>query len=203
MNSYAQSETNTAAVEALTSRYVAIPTRTSDPPFMKLFITHDFNFQMLLTFRLELIPQQRFRNDSSRLQKSASTFRGLLKSGNTSQSVMVIIWRLDHSIFKPHRSLTYIFAWNGFLGNTRGNLYLNSTPATKFYFDTELPEIKEFTSRNINSTAVVNLDWMMGIQTKDWDVVAKKEKIELAVDEGQDSATFVVFDKEMTKLTKK
>lgn len=48
MNSYAQSETNFAAIEAFTSRYVAIPTRTSDPPFMKLVITHDFNFQMLL-----------------------------------------------------------------------------------------------------------------------------------------------------------
>ncbi|KAJ4893314.1 Transmembrane emp24 domain-containing protein p24delta6 [Raphanus sativus] len=29
-----------------------------------------------------------------------------------------------------------------------------------------------------NSTAVINLDWKTGIQTKDWDAVAKKEKIE-------------------------
>ncbi|RID64028.1 hypothetical protein BRARA_E02987 [Brassica rapa] len=29
-----------------------------------------------------------------------------------------------------------------------------------------------------NSTAIVNIDWKMGIQTKDWDAVAKKEKIE-------------------------
>ncbi|KAJ4885832.1 Transmembrane emp24 domain-containing protein p24delta6 [Raphanus sativus] len=29
-----------------------------------------------------------------------------------------------------------------------------------------------------NSTAIVSLDWKMGIRTKDWDDVAKKEKIE-------------------------
>ncbi|CAH8389485.1 unnamed protein product [Eruca vesicaria subsp. sativa] len=29
-----------------------------------------------------------------------------------------------------------------------------------------------------NTTAIVNLDWKMGIGTKDWDAVAKKEKIE-------------------------
>ncbi|KAF8106590.1 hypothetical protein N665_0137s0042 [Sinapis alba] len=29
-----------------------------------------------------------------------------------------------------------------------------------------------------NSTAVVSLDWKMGMRTKDWDAVAKKEKIE-------------------------
>ncbi|XP_013594842.1 PREDICTED: transmembrane emp24 domain-containing protein p24delta6-like [Brassica oleracea var. oleracea] len=29
-----------------------------------------------------------------------------------------------------------------------------------------------------NSTAIVSLDWKMGIGTKDWDAVAKKEKIE-------------------------
>ncbi|KAF8098847.1 hypothetical protein N665_0257s0057 [Sinapis alba] len=30
----------------------------------------------------------------------------------------------------------------------------------------------------VNGTAIVSLDWKMGIQTKDWDAVAKKEKIE-------------------------
>ena len=29
-----------------------------------------------------------------------------------------------------------------------------------------------------NSTAIVSLDWKMGIGTKDWDPIAKKEKIE-------------------------
>ncbi|RID80816.1 hypothetical protein BRARA_A03452 [Brassica rapa] len=29
-----------------------------------------------------------------------------------------------------------------------------------------------------NSTAIVSLDWKMGIGTKDWDAIAKKEKIE-------------------------
>ncbi|KAJ0249486.1 Transmembrane emp24 domain-containing protein p24delta6 [Hirschfeldia incana] len=30
----------------------------------------------------------------------------------------------------------------------------------------------------VNGTAIVSLDWKMGIRTKDWDAVAKKEKIE-------------------------
>ncbi|VVA97152.1 unnamed protein product [Arabis nemorensis] len=34
------------------------------------------------------------------------------------------------------------------------------------------------THYTFNSSAIVNLDWKMGIKTKDWDSVAKKEKIE-------------------------
>ncbi|KFK38470.1 hypothetical protein AALP_AA3G117000 [Arabis alpina] len=34
------------------------------------------------------------------------------------------------------------------------------------------------THHTTNSSAIVNLDWRMGIATKDWDSVAKKEKIE-------------------------
>ncbi|RID71400.1 hypothetical protein BRARA_C03340 [Brassica rapa] len=30
----------------------------------------------------------------------------------------------------------------------------------------------------VNGTAIVSLDWKMGIRTKDWDAVAKKQKIE-------------------------
>ncbi|CDY36275.1 BnaA01g31430D [Brassica napus] len=34
-----------------------------------------------------------------------------------------------------------------------------------------------------NSTAIVSLDWKMGIGTKDWDAIAKKEKIEASFKE--------------------
>lgn len=34
------------------------------------------------------------------------------------------------------------------------------------------------THYTFNSSAIVSLDWKMGIRTKDWDSVAKKEKIE-------------------------
>ncbi|KAG2269644.1 hypothetical protein Bca52824_064199 [Brassica carinata] len=64
-----------------------------------------------------------------------------------------------------------------------GNLYLNSTQGTSFFFDTSLPEIAEFVS-SLGATAT------------------QRFRVELAVDDGKDSATFVVFDKEMSKLTK-
>jgi len=31
---------------------------------------------------------------------------------------------------------------------------------------------------SVNSSVIVSLDWKMGIRAKDWDSVAKKEKIE-------------------------
>ncbi|KAJ4898246.1 Transmembrane emp24 domain-containing protein p24delta6 [Raphanus sativus] len=34
----------------------------------------------------------------------------------------------------------------------------------------------------VNGTALVSLDWKVGIRTKDWDAVAKKEKIEQGVE---------------------
>ncbi|KAF3535363.1 hypothetical protein F2Q69_00021439 [Brassica cretica] len=57
---------------------------------------------------------------------AASMFRGLISSGDRTQSVMVVT-TVNPKIFG-------------------GNLYLNSTPATKFYFDPALQAIVEFTT---------------------------------------------------------
>ncbi|KAG5398172.1 hypothetical protein IGI04_019992 [Brassica rapa subsp. trilocularis] len=59
--------------------------------------------------------------------EAASTFRGLLKSGYRSQSVLLV------TLVNPK-----LFG---------GNLYLNSTQGTRFFFDTSLPEVTEFVSR--------------------------------------------------------
>ncbi|XP_022560494.1 uncharacterized protein LOC106406545 isoform X2 [Brassica napus] len=58
--------------------------------------------------------------------EAASMFRGLISSGDRTQSVMVVT-TVNPKIFG-------------------GNLLLNSTPATKFYFDTNFPAIAEFTA---------------------------------------------------------
>ncbi|CAN8289006.1 unnamed protein product [Cochlearia groenlandica] len=54
----------------------------------------------------------------------ASVFKGILKTGDKSQSVMVVT-TLDPKLFG-------------------GNLYLNSTPATKFYFDPKIKAVSLF-----------------------------------------------------------
>ncbi|KAH0893047.1 hypothetical protein HID58_055476, partial [Brassica napus] len=180
----------------------------------------------------------------------ASAFRGLLRDGYKSQSVMRVT-SVNPKLFG-------------------GNLYLNSTQGTRFFFDTTLPEIAEFVSRVGATSAQVYscVDTLEGIKKKElvsirdlnsfisssneqqtqevdflcnarivcvipengWSFVSctgchkKLERlgtslnctrcvtsdvtgvvrfrVELAVDDGNDSATFVVFDKEMTKLTK-
>uniref|UniRef100_A0A0D3C1L7 DUF223 domain-containing protein n=1 Tax=Brassica oleracea var. oleracea TaxID=109376 RepID=A0A0D3C1L7_BRAOL len=58
--------------------------------------------------------------------EAAATFRGLISSGERVQSVMVVT-TVNPKIFG-------------------GNLYLNSTPATKFYFDVNIPAITQFTA---------------------------------------------------------
>ncbi|CAN7053526.1 unnamed protein product [Brassica rapa subsp. trilocularis] len=58
--------------------------------------------------------------------EAASMFRGLISSGDRTQSVMVVT-TVNPKIFG-------------------GNLLLNSTPATQFYFDTNFPAIAEFTA---------------------------------------------------------
>ncbi|KAH0889102.1 hypothetical protein HID58_051531, partial [Brassica napus] len=60
---------------------------------------------------------------------------------------------VSHSKFEalPHATSQFIVFHTYILsGNTlacTGNLYLTSTPSTKFYYDTNIPAIKEFTSR--------------------------------------------------------
>ncbi|KAG2304357.1 hypothetical protein Bca4012_063353 [Brassica carinata] len=150
-----------------------------------------------------------------------------------------------------------------------GNLYLNSTQGTRFFFDTSLPEIAEFVG-SLGATATqayTCVDTLEGIkkkelvsigdlntfisnsneQTQEADFLCKGQivcvnqengwsfvsctgcnkklerngtsldctrcltsdvtgvvrfRVGLAVDDGKDSATFVVFYKEMSKLTK-
>ncbi|CAF1709381.1 unnamed protein product [Brassica napus] len=66
--------------------------------------------------------------------EAAATFRGLISSGERAQSVMVVP-TVNPKIFG-------------------GNLYPNSTPATKFYFDMNLPAITQFTAR-LYSTLII------------------------------------------------
>ncbi|XP_018511518.1 uncharacterized protein LOC103849055 isoform X1 [Brassica rapa] len=180
---------------------------------------------------------------------AASKFRGLISSGDRTQSVMVVT-TVNPKIFG-------------------GNLYLNSTPATKFYFDRALEAIVEFTASlnaplgeafpcidnkdGIRKKEVVSIGELNKFitssdeQTQEADFICKarvmevlqqngwsfisctgcskklekfgsslrcnrcanpnvtgviKYRVELVVDDGADNATFVVFDKEMVKLTK-
>ncbi|CAN6935385.1 unnamed protein product [Brassica oleracea] len=183
---------------------------------------------------------------------AASMFRGLIGSGDRTQTVMVVT-TVNPKLFG-------------------GNLYLNSTPATKFYFDNTLEAISEFTARLDGPVqeAFPCIDTKEGIRKKEvlsigelnkfisnsneqeaefickarvvdvlqqngWSFVSctgcsrkldkdgsslrcnrcvnpnitgvinhpyLRYRVELLVDDGQDNATFVVFDKEMLKLTK-
>ncbi|KAG2305825.1 hypothetical protein Bca52824_025573 [Brassica carinata] len=157
----------------------------------------------------------------------AANFRGLINSGDRTQSVMVVT-TVNPKIFG-------------------GNLYMNLMPVTKFYLDSELQAIAEFTARyelirslqSVESTALAKIqeaDFICKgrvvevMQQNGWSFVSctgcsrKLEKfgtslhcnrcvnpiatgvikyrVELLVDDGNDNATFVVFDREMFKLTK-
>ncbi|XP_048595665.1 uncharacterized protein LOC106354889 [Brassica napus] len=180
---------------------------------------------------------------------AAANFRGLINSGDRTQSVMVVT-TVNPKIFG-------------------GNLYLNSTPATQFYFDPELQAIAEFTTsleaplgeafpcidtkKGIKKKEAVSIRELHKFisdsdeQTQEADFICKgrvvevmqqngwsyvsctgcsrklekfgtslrctrcinpnitgviKYRVELLVDDGNDNATFVVFDREMLKLTK-
>ncbi|KAL0741468.1 hypothetical protein Bca4012_082981 [Brassica carinata] len=180
---------------------------------------------------------------------AASVFRGLLNSGDRTQSVMVVT-TVNPKLFG-------------------GNLYLNSTPATKFYFDPTIEAIAQFTAslggpagegftcidtkNGIKKKEVVSIGELNKFitnsdeQTQEADFICKarvvevlqqngwsfvsctdcskklekigsslrcrrcanpnvtgviKYRVELCVDDGVDNATFVVFDREMVKLTK-
>ncbi|XP_048603825.1 uncharacterized protein LOC106381706 isoform X1 [Brassica napus] len=60
--------------------------------------------------------------------EATSTFSGLLKRGDKSQSVMLVVTTVNPKLFG-------------------GNLYLTSTPGDMFVFDTSLSEITKFVSR--------------------------------------------------------
>ncbi|CAF2107137.1 BnaC08g47210D [Brassica napus] len=135
----------------------------------------------------------------------ASMFRGLISSGDRTQTVMVVT-TVNPKIFG-------------------GNLYLNSTPSTKFYFDPALQASQTLEAEFICKAWVVDV-----LQQNGWYFVsctgcsrkldkdgtslrcircvnpnatgAIKYRVELLVDDGNDNATFVVFDREMLKLTK-
>ncbi|CAF1929120.1 unnamed protein product, partial [Brassica oleracea] len=182
--------------------------------------------------------------------EAAATFRGLISSGKRAQSVMVVT-TVNPKIFG-------------------GNLYLNSTPATKFYSDMNLPAIAQFTAslggpvgeafpcidtkeaiKKKEHVSIGDLNKFISnsdeqtqeaefickarvlevLQQNGWSFVSCtgcsrklyqsgnslrcnhcvnanvtgviKYRVELSVDDGNDNATFVVFDREMLNLIKK
>ncbi|KAH0860306.1 hypothetical protein HID58_088567 [Brassica napus] len=81
--------------------------------------------------------------------EAASAFRGLLKAGDKSQSVMLVT-TVNPKLFG-------------------GNLYLNSTQGTRFFFDTSISEIAEFVS-SIGSTPPEDytcVDTLEGVKKKE------------------------------------
>ncbi|XP_033135118.1 uncharacterized protein LOC117127995 isoform X1 [Brassica rapa] len=205
--------------------------------------------------------------------EAASAFRGLLKAGDKSQSVMLVttvnpklFGGKNHLLSNPYNVFIY-FPLKFILCS--GNLYLNSTQGTRFFFDTSISEIAEFVSsigatppqdytcvdtlERVKKKELVSIGDLNTFisnsneQTQEADFLCKAQiigviqengwffvsctgchkklekrgtsldcsrcatsdvtgvvrfRVELAVDDGKDSTTFVVFDKEMNKLTK-
>ncbi|KAH0910721.1 hypothetical protein HID58_034042, partial [Brassica napus] len=81
--------------------------------------------------------------------EAASNFRGFLKAGDKPQSVMLVI-TVNPKLFG-------------------GNMYLNSTQGTRFFFNTNIPEITKFVS-SVGATtaqAYTCVDTLQGIKKKE------------------------------------
>ncbi|CAN6863969.1 unnamed protein product, partial [Brassica oleracea] len=132
--------------------------------------------------------------------EAASTFRGLLKSGDKSKAVMLV------TTVNPK-----LFGGNLYLNSTQGtSVGAASSPAFTCVDTLEGIKRKELVSIGELNAYISNSDE----QTQEADFLCKalvvgvnQENgwflVELVVDDGKDSATFVVCDKEMTKLTGK
>ncbi|KAL0663809.1 hypothetical protein Bca4012_100646 [Brassica carinata] len=105
--------------------------------------------------------------------EAASMFRGLISSGDRTQSVMVVT-TVNPKIFG-------------------GNLLLNSTPATKFYFDTNFPAIAEFTASlgDPVGEAFPCIDTKEGIRKKEHVSIGDLNKFFTNSDEQTHEAKFI------------
>ncbi|XP_018510164.1 uncharacterized protein LOC108870103 isoform X2 [Brassica rapa] len=103
----------------------------------------------------------------------ASMFRGLISSGDRTQSVMVVT-TVNPKIFG-------------------GNLYLNATPATKFDFDPALQAIAEFTAslKGPSGEAFPCIDTKHGIKKKEVVSIGERNKFITNSDEQTHEADLI------------
>ncbi|KFK43723.1 hypothetical protein AALP_AA1G164500 [Arabis alpina] len=225
-------------LQALSNTNLELPGANLDDPTSTQRLIISFQMDMQTTVNLSL------------WDEAAATFRAHLSSTDPINSVMLVT-TINPKMFG-------------------GNMFLNSTPATRFFFDPSTHAIKEFTkslgievetpfaradtSNGIRKQEMVSIQYLYKYisqtnkQSHDADFLCKgrivgvlqnngwsyiscagcsrkldkygatlrcskciaptitgvvRYRVELAVHDGHDVATFVVFDKEMTKITKK
>ncbi|CAN6931040.1 unnamed protein product [Brassica oleracea] len=150
--------------------------------------------------------------------EAASAFRGLLRAGDKSQSVMSVtsvnlklFGGKDHAISYSvgrikKKELVSIRDLNSFISNSNEQVLTQEADflckarivcvipenGWSFVSCTGCHKKLERLGTSLNCTRCVTSD-VTGVV---------RFRVELAVDDGNDSATFVVFDKEMSKLTK-